>query len=176
MSFIVKNLCADEFRFTMGEGMMTLGDLRKGVYRRTGVLKCFLRFICSGRSYLEEEPDSITLEQMLSGHRFGGDPCDQLVWWLWMSDDNYVSKGRGGFFLESELPRKQAWHQEVCGSPLVYVTFREYRVDPQVIRLARKRYAKRNRTRTGYETATSRFEMGLRALSSDDEALSADDE
>lgn len=170
MSFVVKDLCATEWRFIVGEGLETLADLRKALHRLTGVEKYFMRFVSAGRSHSEDHPDECLIKDMFSSATVDTDaPYEDIVWWLWMSDDHFASLGRGGFFLESELPRKQAWHQRAFNTPLRYVTFRQYRDDPRRRRLAASKCAKRNKLRTPHMEANCRSEQGLRALSSDDE-------
>ena len=171
MNFLVKDLAANEWHFTIGEGLITLGDLRKAIHRLTGVERCFHRFCGAGRSYLEDHPDNCPIEEMIRGMPVSADPPqERIIFWAWLPDEHLTSLGRGGLFHNTELPRKQAWHQRMFGRPLRCVTIRQHRTDPHTLRWARARCAKRNRRRTPYMEANWRLEAGLRALSSDDDA------
>ena len=110
MDFIVKNLRAEEFPFTTGEGLTTLGNLRSALNARTGVEKYFMRFCSAGRAYGVEESDDVLIADMVKGNvgAKDGDPSWRpLIWWCWMSDDDYSAKHcRGGFFLACQLAKK----------------------------------------------------------------------
>ena len=97
-----------------------------------------------------------------------------IIWWSWLSDDDYTAKQRGGFFLECQLAKKQAWHLSTFKRPMKFWTVREYRKDLEVVRSARRVYAKRNKPRTDPHVAAYRFDAGMRALSSSDESESGD--
>ena len=172
-TFVVKLLNATEVRFRTGVEMRTMGHLRRAVEREVLLPPCFQRYSCMSQQYLEDTPDSLSLEVVLRGTKEGlVDGCihERIVWLHWMAMTDCMVVGRGGLFLASELEQKRERMTRWPNSPpFQYVTLRQYLTLDGMSQQRRSQHRKRNRVRTEGSMAARRVEAGMRALSSDSE-------
>ena len=124
MRFVVKNLAAEELVLVTGPDMMTLGDIRRATRVRWHLPNHLQRLICSGREYVHH-PDSHSIADVLRG-TVEGPNQERIIWLVWMREQDYACVGRGGLFLEDQLPQKRRLMEERGDVPFEYVTLRAF--------------------------------------------------
>ena len=93
--FTLKDCSAREIFLEVGEGMHTLGDVRRLLLTEWSIPKESQRLACSGRIYTADDyDDTYPLTRVLSGTS-QGHMQERILWVCWISDeDTLASKPR----------------------------------------------------------------------------------
>ena len=129
MHFTLKLVDATEHHLETGMWMCDLSDLRKWAFRELDVPIELQSHVHHGRNYTDASQGEYVLNEILN--RATVEPGqERIIWLYWMSDEHWISvcPRRGGMFLDSEYPRKEALNLErYPGQPFDAVRLRVWK-------------------------------------------------
>lgn len=126
--FILKDQLAEETLLVVGEGMRTVGDLRRKVSEIYDLPEFMQTFIGNGRTVGSDTSDGVSLVHLL-GANAAGDEYPHIVWLDWFGEDDYIAfqddgvTSRQWMFPSHELERKRS----LFGEGYTYMTLSRWR-------------------------------------------------
>ena len=115
-------MAARETRLSVSRDLQTIGDLRTYVSSTHLLPIHMVRLIRHGRAYNMTEQDSTLLAEILD--RTSDTSRDQIIWLIWLRDDDYYSL-HSGMFMRCQYENKRTRTQE-RGRPFEPITIRDY--------------------------------------------------
>ena len=120
--FVLKDMAARETRLSVSQDLQTIGDLRTYVSSTHLLPIHMVRLIRNGRAYDMPEQDSTLLSGILD--RESDTFSDQIIWLIWLRDDDYYSL-HAGIFMRCQYENKRTRTLE-RGRPFEPITIRDY--------------------------------------------------